>query len=681
MRQASLELSHRASTGPSCSLLTVIKICLMVAAVVVIAGGADAPAAIAACPNEEFRSGPSAKLPDCRAYELVTPSDNTRQFFAGTGTGAFSLKFSSSPVSPSGDGYLWTLFASGVAGSPSTGASNLFEAQRTSEGWVHKFLSPTPLEAEISIPGSADPSHQYITFQIEDFRGGSLTGCGCGLSSWVRYPNGEFRPLGEGTLPTASDTDGYENGLIDDPSAAANWISADGSHQIFEGHIALTPNAPAGLQVYDRTPDGLHLVSLLPGEAPPTAFSTFAGSSASGSLVLFINEGNLYARRDNSKTIPIAVSANGPITPGGVSADGSKVFYVQGGDIFDFDVEAEEAKEVVGTGEASLVYVSPDGSHVYFLSEEELVPGKGTPANPNLYVWDGTSTKFVGTVTAEDVAHSENEGFQPFAGLKLWAEVEPTPVAQNKNFLTDTARTTFDGKVLVFESRAQLTSYPNEGHAEIYRYETESEELDCISCSPSEPSGEADSNLVFLRNEGALTTLYPMVEISNLSADGKSVVFESKDALLPADVNGVRDVYQWKEGTLSLVSTGHSSLPSGVVGVSSTGQDIFFQTAESLIAQGQDQGIYAIYDARVNGGLASQQFLPSASCNGEGCLEMPSAPPKLVVPGSSQLHGKGNQTRRCRGWHHKRKHRKKGRALRHHPKKRLCAPKGRGAGK
>jgi hypothetical protein len=44
-----------------------------VAAVVAASALAGAPAeAEGACPNEEFRQGLSAELPDCRAYELVS---------------------------------------------------------------------------------------------------------------------------------------------------------------------------------------------------------------------------------------------------------------------------------------------------------------------------------------------------------------------------------------------------------------------------------------------------------------------------------------------------------------------------------------------------------------------------------------------------------------------------------
>jgi hypothetical protein len=632
------------------------KACLASATLVALFAVAGSSAASAACPNEQFRIGPSANLPDCRAYELVTAPKYNGQLFPNTGTGALSEKFNSSPVSPSGNGYLWTLFASGLAPGES-GGSNLYEAQRSGAGWVSKFSSPTPVQAETPIPGSADRNHEYITLEIEGFRGGTLA-FEPGNISYVRYPDGTFHLLGEGTVPAPTDTDGFENGFVDDPHAAMNWIAAGGQHQIFEGHAQLTSDTPPStvVQVYDRTPTGLHLVSLLPGEVSPTSSSIFAGSSADGSTILFkngegSNGGALYARVDNSETFEIASDASGSITPGGVNADGSKAFFVQGGDIAYYDVDEEEVKEVVSTGDATFAYVSPDGSHVYFISPQELVIGQGTIGAPNLYVWNGSSVKFIATVAFEDLA--EVEGFFPQAGLEAWSAVVPTPVALNSSFLLDTARTTDDGSVFIFESKAQLTAFPNEGHVEIYRYATEGEQLICVSCSPSAPSASADSDLALITGDTSITVNHPTSEIPNLSPDGSTVFFESKESLLPADVNGVRDVYEWRSGELSLISTGHAAQPSALAGVSFSGNDVFFETGEPLVARGQEAGTIAIYDARVNGGLLSQQAVQLLECEGEGCLGQPSAPPALASPGSSLFQGKGN-VRHC----HKRRHRK-----------------------
>lgn len=612
--------------------------------------------AYGACGNEQFRLGPSAHLPDCRAYELVTPLQLNGIPQAGMGNGAGNIRFSTPPATSDGESFMWSVVPTGIPGTESSGYVNLYAAQRTEAGWISSRQSPTAAQAEGSEPGSFSSDQQYSLFLVDTFRGGTLAASGCGGCQllYLRSPDGTFRPFGEGTVPTDTDTDGIENGLIDDPFPFARWISPGGSHQIFESLVQLTPEAPTNNnpQVYDRTSSGLNLVSILPDKSVP-AEATFAGSSVDGATVLFNASGNLYARLGDTRTVELASGSMGEVVSGGVSDDGARAFFVQAGNISYYDFGTESSVPVTTTGDANLIQISSDGSHAYFISESAIVPGKGISGAPNLYVWNGSSIKFIATVTGEDLM----SGF-PEHGLEYWTPTfTARAAATNASRLLSTARSTPDGTVLAFESRAQLTAYPNEGHVEIYRYDDEGESLVCVSCGPNEPAATGDSEFG-TRSPGGTEglELSEDLDLQNLSDDGRQVVFESGGALLPEDVNGVKDVYEWRDGTLSLISTGHAVQASQLFGVTPSGNDIFFETGAKLVGEGQETGSLAIYDARVGGGLAAQQSKQPLKCVGEACQGQPAGSPPLAGLGSSTFNGKGNvKPKRCR--HHRRKHR------------------------
>jgi hypothetical protein len=624
------------------------------------------PAASAACSNENFRVGPSAHLPDCRAYELVTPRKVNGVVVAATDSAEGTTAFASQPALASGDSFFWKLVFSGLPGTESSGRTNLYRAQRTADGWTNARWGPTVYEAQAAKSGGFSHDQRYIAFALEPSRGGSLATCLTCYMAYIRYPDGTFHLAGEGTVPTGSDTDGFENGFVDDLYPDIRWISVDGSHQIFRSEIQLTPQAPSGVgAIYDRTPSGLKLVSLLPGDTAPAGGSVFEGAADDGSTVMFQTEGNLYARVDNAETQEVASGASGPIFAGGVSEDGSKVFYAQEGNIYVHNIEADETSPVATPGNGMIANVSADGSHVYFLSESLLVTGEGILGAPNLYVWDGDGVDFIATLNPEDVASGSFE----ITGIGVWEPIFPDPVfadpyapARKANPLYNTSRTTPDGTVFVFESIAQLTAYPNEGFKEIYRYDVQTGGLLCVSCSRvNSTAGDGSELASFFPDEAKRVAR--MTEVPNLSADGQQVVFDSRDRLLSQDTNGVRDVYEWRNGSLSLISTGHSPQASGLYGVTASGDDVFIVTGESLVGQGQEAGVYGIYDARVGGGLTSQQVLPEDECSGEACQGQPQPPPPLAAPGSMSFHGRGNVKHRCKRRHphsHRRKHRAQG---------------------
>jgi hypothetical protein len=123
-----------------------------------------------------------------------------------------------------------------------------------------------------------------------------------------------------------------------------------------------------------------------------------------------------------------------------------------------------------------------------------------------------------------------------------------------------------------------------------------------------------------------------------LTTDASRVVFDTPDSLSPLDVNNRRDVYEWDNGTVKLLSSGKGAFDSQVLDVSARGDDVFFATRDNLVPQDSD-GNLDVYDARVDGGFAP----PSgpAACNGD-CKGPPTAAPFLTLPGSVSFDGPGN---------------------------------------
>lgn len=656
-----------------------------------LAGRADA-----ACPNEPLRVGASASLPDCRAYELVSPPNTSGLRPTADMFGHGKSEFDVSLVSPDGESVTFNTVGGELPGLGGTGVADRYEAVRGGGGWQTRRIGPTAAETEQPVLGGITSDHEYAFFATGLFFGtdrGSWTEHGQ-VTSWLRRPSGEFEPTGQGELATAF-------------NACGKYITPHGTHIVFESRdcegqegngppVQLLDDAPPDgvVAVYDRTPAGLRTVSLLPGDVTPSTSSRFQGASGDGSVILFANPiplvedfeitvgRTLYARIDNSATREVVTATNGTVSFAGASQDGASVFYVEVGNVFSFDTASGATTPVVGSGDAELVNISADGSHVYFVSGLQLDGSNGTVGAPNLYVWDRASgtTRFIATVDAGDTTG--------VACLTCWTSQVANPEKDTtEGSANELSRTTPDGSVLVFESHAQLTPYDNGGHSEVYRYDGDApsaEALVCVSCNPSDEAAETDATLESAGSGLDALPLNALNPVANLTSDGSTVFFQTGDALVATDTDGLQDVYEWRDGEISLISSGQSAFDDFLWGVTPSGRDAFILTSDKLVAEDENGGAGAIYDARVDGGFAFSP--PSPPCQGDACQGQPTPPPGLPGIGSQALVGKGNphrHRRHCQRHKRRAQHRRKGRSRcskRHRRNgghaRRLTTPKG-----
>jgi len=598
------------------------------------------------CPNDEFRIGRSTQLPDCRAYELVTPPDTRgAEFHSTAGENAMFNSWQTVPRGEDAGERLSFTVPGTLPGFNGSGLADGYRAERgeglhPAEGWRTELIGPSYPQAAGNTPSyrgvSPDQRYAFIgTGGPLDLEGSLDPGI------YLRSP-AAFEPVGQGSLGT-------------DLNAGHWFLSESGAHVIFSSVAHLEPAAPpAGTEaIYDR-PAGVASAEVI--SVPPTSASqetieefeeldaAFVGATEDGTAVLFRLGDTLYLRRVNQTT---AVS-EGPSAFAGISKDGSRVFYSAQGSIPGtpaslFLCDSTAGSCVDGSDPPGQVEIAPNsqfinvpagGSRVYFTSTDMLDDqGEGTPGEHNLYLWDEAtgSTRFVAVLAPDDFS-----GPDAFS-LRNWLASVNTGEAISRGQGASPTRSTADGDVLLFQSHANLTPYDADGNSEVYRYELDTGDVLCVSCDPSGAPPVGDGTLQsFSESPVNFRTIIP-----NMTEEGGTVLFESDDPLAPEDANQAQDVYEWKAqkaggceqtaGCLALISSGQSDRDSFLYSMSANGDDVFFETLERLV--GADTlGSRSIYDARVGGGLPEP--LAPEPCQGDACQGGGSAPPVLPAPAS-----------------------------------------------
>ena len=588
-----------------------------------------APAtASAPCPNEALRSGPSASLPDCRAYEQVTPAekDGTEDIFHYGGA------LEAGPEIGEDREHLMLHAAVGVHwGDNSDPKQSNYFFERTPHGWQLTSARPA---------GETGPgSYQPLVFDSNLTEIGVEVGwetTNLSSSRDVEYavgpPGGPYT-----TVATIPRTEAIIDGA---PGLAAE--SGNGNKLILQTEdrklAGRNTGTTSGNDLYEYSEGQLRQMNVLTNGEKISAcgarMAEFQGEHSkpitpNGSRVFFTDNctHDLYMRVNGDETLDI-----GEYKPLAIDQEGVELFLERhNGGVFElltYDTESAVTAKLFSLNTPFRGEMSEDFTTLY-LSAQELLTSEAPPATGSSYdVYRYNIATNTLHFVVQAVATGDNE-------VKL--AVSP------------------DGRYVYMEGR----SIPGVGPA-YARYDSAENLVECITCaSPFKPEG---ASVADESTQGNVEE----------SADGNYAFFDTTAALLPQDVDGEvspeteldsehessqysvsSDVYEWRnngidgcahvQGCLSLITTGEGGYLNILFGegmVPST-NNIFFGTHESLVPQDDDTA-GDLYDARVDGGYPAPPPRPT-ECEGDAC-STPFAPPNDLTPSSITFHGPGDLT-------------------------------------
>ncbi len=608
------------------------------------------------CPNQAFRGGPSAFLPDCRAFELVSPVDKDG--------GSIAVLGSDEVVRPARldqaavDGGLVTYSSQRAFGAPTSAPyTSQYLSARGAGGWSTEAI--TPPQEGIEPLESRDAHYKAFT---EDLCSGWTIQGGKPLlapGAIAEYPNLYRRQnCGAGTggfeaLSTAEpkvDPSEFGSGqAFQSFPPTVKGISADGSLAVFASPGALTASleeveegkatTEASLYAHTRGATGLVAICVLPnGSTYPgecvlgsgtsgksvRGDSVFNAVSIDGRRVFWSaaksGEGKIYLRANPTaaKSASAGCEADRACTVAlstgqsffwGAAADGTRAIYSEGslkdneGEADLWEAEVEETggglsvhRHRFAREVGGVVGMSEDASRVYLVSREALT---ATPNSEGKSAVPGALNLFLYRAPEEGKAAS-------FAFLGTLSGADrgggEEGAASEEPYLR-VSRVSADGMHVAFMSRASLTGFDNtdqasgEADSEVYLYDAADARLTCVSCNPAgaRPAGRIIQQEGIVN--GPIAAQIPGWEYNLhasrvLSDDGNRLFFESFEPLVLRDTNGTQDVYEWERGG------------SSQAGCEALGAELYVSASAgclSLISSGQSPSDSAFVDASADG--------------------------------------------------------------------------------
>jgi hypothetical protein len=595
------------------------------------------------CPNEAFRTGLSAHLPDCRAYELLSPIDKEGSqeaykygFQVG---GSFNI---------GEDGERAILDAYPVSWGSATAGNSPFLFSRGAEGWSMTAGTPQPQT------GVATVWPQLYSGDLSQ------------LAFESRY---ETSPLGE------SSTIEYKVGPVGGPyTIVASAPREVTGHQFNEGWVA--SNAAFSklvLQTRDRR---------LLGE--PT--STRSGSD----LYEYTLQGGLRRLNVTGGEPAVTIGSCGAaIVRGSEDRGGSKLtgslssqhtVSAEGSRVFFYASAPHECASEGELGESS--QASAPHRHLYV-----RVNGSQT-VDIGAFGFLGANEQ--GTVLLLENGAGELEEYDSETGKLEPESSSDKALASELGSLGVPNETEPQGSEAFFHPRYTYwsASHVNTEHGtpesngqgevvtpgQVYRYDAVEHLVECVSCVSSYDHQPKLPSFISVGSGVGTRPHSPFPFSTFTSRDGRFAFFTTPSALVAQDVDGEipiegevggvnksefvdiagttspsSDVYEWRaagvdgcervQGCVALITDGRGGYLNLLLGSVDEGREALIYTRSKLLPQDVDSA-GDVYAVRVDGGFPPPPPQPT-ECEGDAC-SIPPAAPNDATPSSLTFNGMGN---------------------------------------